>query len=58
MKIVDLQSKDNRKAYQTPLLKNLGEVRELTRDLEKGSTGVDASGEGDPTKVCLGGCAV
>ncbi len=57
MKIVDLQSKDNRKAYQTPLLKSLGEVTELTRDLTKGSGTFD-SADGDPTKVCLGGCAV
>lgn len=43
MKIVDLKSENNRKAYQTPLLKNLGEVKELTRD-EKGSTGTDSEG--------------
>ena len=40
MKIVDLQSRDNRKAYQTPLLKNLGEVKELTKAL-KGSENSD-----------------
>jgi hypothetical protein len=38
MKIVDLQSENKRKAYQTPLLKSLGEVKELTKS-EKGSDG-------------------
>jgi len=42
MKIVDLQSDNNRKAYQTPLLKSLGEVKELTKS-EKGS-GDDGQG--------------
>ena len=43
MKIVDLKSENNRKAYQTPLLKNLGEVKELTKS-DKGSTGSDNDG--------------
>lgn len=45
MKIVDLKSENNRKAYQTPLLKNLGEVKELTKS-DKGSTGGDNDGFG------------
>ncbi len=40
MKVVDLQSNKNRKAYQTPLLKNLGEVKELTKN-QKGSINLD-----------------
>lgn len=42
MKILDLQSNGERKAYETPLLKNLGEVKELTMS-EKGSAAPDDS---------------
>jgi hypothetical protein len=42
MKIVDLQSGDKRKAYETPLLKNLGEVKELTKS-DKGSVSTDGT---------------
>lgn len=52
MKIVDLQSEGERKAYQTPLLKNLGEVRELTKGL-KGSTYTDTAVEGDLTDTLV-----
>ena len=44
MKIVDLQSDNNRKAYQTPLLKSLGEVKELTTSTDKGSGTGDSTG--------------
>lgn len=54
MKIVDLQSDNNRKAYQTPLLKSLGEVRELTRELTKGSEGEDSQESGS-SYVYVGG---
>ncbi len=55
MKIVDLQSDNNRKAYQTPLLKSLGEVRELTRELEKGSEGPDSEESGSTYEYLGGG---
>lgn len=48
MKIVDLKSENNRKAYQTPLLKNLGEVKELTKS-DKGS-GTDEDLSQDRTR--------
>lgn len=46
MKIVDLQSQNERKAYQAPLLKDLGEVKELTKGV-KGSAVEDATVVGD-----------
>lgn len=46
MKIVDLQSQNERKAYQTPLLKDLGEVKELTKGV-KGSAQEDGAVVGD-----------
>ncbi len=55
MKIVDLQSKEKRQAYQTPLLKNLGEVRELTRDITKGSAGGDNEGGVPDPRDFVGG---
>ena len=45
MKIVDLQSGDNRKAYQTPLLKNLGEVKELTKSVKGSDDDEDGGGK-------------
>ncbi|GAA4438774.1 hypothetical protein GCM10023091_19830 [Ravibacter arvi] len=46
MKIVDLQSQNERKAYQAPLLKDLGEVKELTKG-NKGSAIEDNTTIGD-----------
>ena len=47
MKLLDFQA-EQKKQYQTPLLKNLGEVKELTKS-EKGSVwdGGELSGRGD-----------
>ena len=41
MKVLDLRNENERKAYEAPLLKELGEVRDLTKGI-KGSTVVDS----------------
>jgi len=46
MKRVNLPSVSTKKAYETPLLKALGEVEELTKGL-KGSTVDDSTVAGD-----------
>lgn len=46
MKILDLQSKDDRKSYQTPLLKSLGDVKELTKSVKGSDDTEDAPGTG------------
>lgn len=42
MKTINMHSTQTKKAYRKPVLKTLGSVSKLTKDLTKGSTGPDS----------------